>query len=133
MALHIALGLPPWAASPLPIEVTVLGIDEDDVDPEDREHYRDNLKALKLQKKLLALCGWPDCRTTYEDELRKAEEYATYCRKRVENFPGGEFGTGTSPAERQESLERALAQVEYRRELLEGLEAVQAKWTPTTA
>ena len=55
------------------------------------------------------------------------------CRKRVENFPGGELGTGTGPAERQKSLENALERVEYRRELLAGLDAMQAKWAPGTA
>jgi len=43
------------------------------------------------------------------------------CRKRVENFPGGELGTGTGPAERQKSLENALERVEYRRNCSPGL------------
>jgi hypothetical protein len=129
MTLHIVLDLHPWETSPLPIEITPLGVSEDLIDSDD-SRYQGDLKALKLQRELLTIAGWPDCRKIYEEELRDAEQRVTYCRKRVENFPGGEYGTGTSPAERQRSLENALEQVEYRQELLAGLDAVQAKWAP---
>src|SRR6516164_5847274 len=98
MTLHIVLDLHPWETSPLPIEITPLGVSEDLIDSDD-SRYQGDLKALKLQRELLTIAGWPDCRKIYEEELRDAEQRVTYCRKRVENFPGGEYGTGTSPAE----------------------------------
>jgi hypothetical protein len=129
MALHIVLDLHPWETSPLPIEITPLGVSEDLIDS-DGSRYQEDLKALKLQREFLTIAGWPDCRKINEEELRDAEQRVTYCRQRVENFPGGEFGTGTSPAERQEALDDALAEVKHRRELLAGLDAVQRKWAP---
>jgi hypothetical protein len=91
---------------------------------------RRQAKALRLQKQLLDLAGWPSCRQQYAENLREAEEDAAYCRERFEHPPAGEYGTGTDPQSRRERLEDAIAEVEYRRELLEGLEAVRAKWAP---
>ena len=129
MALHIALDRHPWERSPLPIEITVLGIDEDDLDPED-ENYKSDLKALKLQKELLAIAGWPDCRSVYEKNLRKAEEWMEYCHERVEHTPVGQFGSRCSSESPQEKLEDAEAEVAYRDQLLDELGEVQAKWAP---
>jgi hypothetical protein len=134
MALHIALNLDPWERSPLPIEVTALGIDEDYLDPEDRENYKSDLKALKLQKELLAIAGWPEgARREYENNLREAEEWETYCRELVARPGKGGQGTGSDPESRRKALEEAEARVEYRKRLLTGLEAVQAKWAPAGA
>ena len=96
------LDLHPWETSPLPIEITPLGVDQDDTPDNRGPTWEPSMqKAIALQKQLLAIAGWPDCRHVYEEELRDAEQHVGYCRKRVENFPGGEFGTGTGPAERQ--------------------------------
>jgi len=131
MGLHRALGFYPWDPSPLPREITALGINEDDLSDVDANEARERgwQKALAFQKQLLALAGWPSCRQQYEANLREAEEDVVYRRDRVERPPNtrGEYGTGTSPAECQEALEDGLAEVEYRQELLEGLEAVQAR------
>src|SRR6516225_5369543 len=78
MALHIALGLHPWETSPLPIEITPLGVDEKQIDPDD-SRYQEGLKALKLQREFLTIAGWPDCRHVYEEKLRDAEKFAAYC------------------------------------------------------
>jgi hypothetical protein len=44
-------------------------------------------------------------------------------------FPQSEeHSSGTDPETRRELLQDALADVAYRRELLDGLEAVRAKW-----
>jgi hypothetical protein len=128
-ALHMALDLHPWQSSPLPIEVSVLGVSEDYLD-EDDEHYQDDLKSLALQREFLALCGWPDCREVYEKELREAERSVAYYRDLVEHPEHGGIGTGCDPISRRRSLEEAEARVEYRRELLAELAAVQAKWAP---
>jgi hypothetical protein len=132
MALHRALGLMPWQPSPLPREIDALGINEDDLSAVDADEARDRgwSKALALQKQLLKLAGWPNCRQQYEENLREAEEDAAYCRERVEHPPAGEYGTGCDPESRRERLEKAIAEVEYRKELLKELEAVRAKWTP---
>jgi CheY-like chemotaxis protein len=51
----------------------------------------------------------------------------------VVEHPGrGGQGTGCDPKSRRKALENALERVEYRRELLAGLDAVQAKWAPGT-
>jgi hypothetical protein len=126
MALHITLGLHPWETSPLPIEITPLGVNEDQIDPDD-SRYQEDLKALKLQREFLTIAGWPDCRQVYEQLLHEAKEYAAYSRDRVEHPPHGEYGTGCDPESRQKALERALAEVEYRQKLLARLDAVQRK------
>jgi hypothetical protein len=130
MPLHIALDLAPWQSSPLPTEVTVLGIDEDDIDPADRENYKSNLKILQLQKELLALCGWPDCRHIYEQELADAESYVTHCQDLVDHPGRGGQGTGCDPEIRRQALEQAQAKVEYRRRLLDELDETRRKWAP---
>src|SRR5215467_9016735 len=75
MALHRALGLMPWERSPLPREITALGLNEGDLSAVDADEARDRAypKVLRLQKQLLALAGWPSCRQQYEENLRKAE------------------------------------------------------------
>jgi hypothetical protein len=114
----------------LPLEVTPLGIDEDDIDPEDRENYKSDLKTLKLQKELLAIAGWPNCKAVYEEELRDAEKYAAYCQDLVDHPNRGGQGTGCDPVSRQKALEEAKARVAYRKRLIAELDAVRVKWAP---
>src|SRR5262249_47976005 len=131
-ALHHLLGLKPWEASPLPYEITVLGCSEDDLPlGQDCSKWDKTLpKAVALQKQFLAVAGWPHCRKIYEEQLHDAEEHVAYCREQVEHPPQGAFGTGCGLESRQETLEDILAEVEYRQELLAGLDAVQRKWAP---
>jgi|SRR6516225_9155469 len=129
MALHIALDLHPWETSPLPIEITPLGVSEDLIDSDD-SRYQEDMKALKLQREFLTIAGWPDCRSVYEENLRKAEEWMEYCHERVEHTPVGQFGSRCSPESPQEKLEDAEAEVAYRDQLLDELGEVQAKWAP---
>jgi hypothetical protein len=73
MALHRALGLKPWQPSPLPSEVTALGVCEGERPDADSGRAWDHAwpKALALQKQLLELAGWPDCtRTGYRTKGR---------------------------------------------------------------
>jgi hypothetical protein len=129
-ALHRLLGLKPWEASPLPIEVTALGCCEDDLPVEPNSDLGDQSlpKAVALQRQFLAGAGWPDCRSLYEKQLHAAEAHVAYCREQIEHPPLGEYGTGCDPVSRQEALDDALAEVVYREKLLAGLDAVQKKW-----
>jgi hypothetical protein len=78
-ALHIALGLSPAHASPLPYEIHVNGVADDDFD----QHRGDTIgpgpfsrslkKAVKLQRQLLRVAGYPrDARRAIEENLAKA-------------------------------------------------------------
>jgi len=128
-ALHIALGLKPWQPSPLPVEITLLGVGEDNLDPQNRE---DSLIALKLQRRLLAIAGWPNCRQTYEENLLDGERHLSYCRDRVDHPPVGDRGNyRNGPEYRQEDLEDGIEAVAYRRELLAELDQVRRKWKPS--
>ena len=70
-ALHSLLGLKPWEASPLPRKITALGCSQDDllVEPNDGAWGQSLPKAVALQRQLLAVAGWPDCRQIYEGKL----------------------------------------------------------------
>ena len=127
MTLLIVLDLHPWETSPLPIEITPLGVSEDQIDPDD-SRYREDLKALRLQREFLTIAGWPDCRQAYGENLRDAEDWASYCRKQVEHPSPGQQGTGCDPVSRQENLDEAMARVAYRKKLLVELDGVQKKW-----
>ncbi len=130
-ALHLLLRLQPWDSSPLPKEITPLGVCEDDfpVDSDVQDWDRRSQEAaIKLQRRLLEIAGWPDCRHEYEKNLKDAEEWADYCRELVRHPDRGGQGTRCDPKSRREDLEEAVAKVAYRRELLAGLASVQRKW-----
>jgi hypothetical protein len=55
MRLHRALGLRPWEASPLPLEVTALGVDQGDP-PKDRSMWAQSWpQAQELQRELMVV------------------------------------------------------------------------------
>jgi hypothetical protein len=135
MALHRLLGLKPWESSPLPVEITRLGVSQDDT-PENcgPEWDASYPKVIELQRQLLQIAGWPDAaRAEYERQLREAKEHAAYCRERVVQLPSGEYGAGTDLASRRELLQDAMAEVKYREQLLDELGAVQKKWAVNAA
>ena len=121
--LHCALGLRPWEASPLPREITALGVHPGDERP-DSELPWDQSKpvALELQRQLLAIAGWPACRDHYLENLRDAEEMARYYQELVDDPERGGQGTGSDPVSRRRDLQRALEEVAYRKALLDGLD-----------
>jgi hypothetical protein len=80
-------------------------------------------RSLELQRKLLAVAGWPDCRESYEQNLRKAQKGVRECRELVRHPERGGIGTGCDPASRREQLATALAELAYRKKLLADLEA----------
>jgi hypothetical protein len=53
-ALHCALHLKPWEASPLPLSVTALGVNQGPPPPWANLHTHSWLKAQKLQREILA-------------------------------------------------------------------------------
>jgi hypothetical protein len=127
LALHCALGLGPGEASPLPEEITALGISE-----ETAAAVRSNTQrcyemsyptALALQRELLAIAGWPDCRDAYEKNLADAERDVAYCYDLVRDPDSGGRGTGYDMASRRRKLKEALAELAYRKRLLAELEA----------
>jgi hypothetical protein len=124
-ALHRALGLHPGEASPLPDCITGLGVSEEKAAAVSRNTSRcfekSYAQAIALQRELLAIAGWPDCRHAYEENLADAERGAAYCREMVEHPEFGHRGTGSDPASRRAALERAREEVAYRRGLLEKL------------
>jgi hypothetical protein len=135
MALHRLLGLKPWESSPLPVGVTRLGVDQGDTPENCGPEWDATMpKAIRLQRELLAIAGWPDCRAEYERQLREAKERAADCRDAVVQVSnGGAHGAGTDLESRREALEDAEAEVKYREKLLDGLAEMQAKWAVATA
>lgn len=124
MALHRALGLHPWEASPLPYTITSLGVSEELVASADPKnpHEQTYAQALELQRELLAVAGWPaEAREAYQQNLREAQERTRYCVEMVAHPERGGQGTGCDPASRQAALEAALDGVAYYQELLDDL------------
>ncbi len=123
--LHRALGLHPWEASPLPEEITSLGVSEEtaaSVDPDSTYGFEDSYAvAVALQRELIAAAGWPNCRAAYADNLREAQGRARYCVEQVAHPDRGGGGTGCDLADRQAALESALDEVAYRQDLLDEL------------
>jgi hypothetical protein len=130
--LHILLRLGPWEASPLPLEITLLGCSQDDEPPEYPPDRKSLQRSQALQRQLLAVAGWPDCRQVYERNLARAKKTAAHCRQQYEHPPAGEYGTGCDPESRRQRMEEAEDEVAYRRELLAGFEAMRAEWAPVS-
>lgn len=137
-ALHAALGLDPWDASPLPEEITALGVpDDDEVNAYrasvrgENGHWAQSLKpAVMLQRQLLKIAGWPDCRKAYEENLEEAERTAAYCRELVEHPERGGQGTGSDPESRRRRLQQADDEVAWRKQLLKELDGCRKQWRP---
>lgn len=125
IALHRALGLHPWEASPLPDTIISLGVSEEKVaeaDPNSNRFFvRSYPQALELQRELLAVAGWPNCRREYEKNLVAAEEMADYYEDQLQHPELRHKGTGSDTESVRASLEDALEEVAYRQKLLDDL------------
>jgi hypothetical protein len=121
-ALHAALDLTPWNHSPLPTEVISLGVHQGDppdyLDARQRQDWR---KAQAMQRQLLKVAGWPDCRQSYRDNLAEALHWQRYCQQLIKHPELGGRGTNCDPKSRRQALEEAEADVAYRRGLLADL------------
>ena len=121
LGLHSALHLHPWNHSPLPVEVISLGVDQGEPpDYLDAHQCADWRAAQVLQRELLKVAGWPDCRAAYEANLKEALEWAAYCKEEVDHC--SHQGTGSDLASRRRKLEEAKTSVDYRKRLLAELE-----------
>jgi hypothetical protein len=136
-ALHRALGLGPADASPLPYEITALGVSDDDDFNSHRASARGDgpwkrslKQAATWQRQLLHIAGWPDCRKDYEENLADAEKWAAYCRLLIEEPWRGGQGTGCDPVSRRRSLQEAEERVAWRKQLLAELDEVRERWKP---
>ncbi len=79
-------------------------------------------KVLELQRQLLAVAGWPDCRAAYGENLREAEKWRDYCADLVRDPKAGHRGTGDDPQSRRQRLKEAQQEVAYRRKMLAELD-----------
>jgi hypothetical protein len=131
-ALHSALGLSPAHVSPLPYEITVLGVSDDDFD----QHRGDTIgpgpfsrslkKAVKLQRQLFRVAGYPrDARRALEENLANATRDRDLAREQIAHPPSTR-GTGCDPQERQERLETCEGWVAYYLAHLNGLADMRA-------
>ena len=125
--LQRALGLRPVGRSPLPYEIMCLGT---------AEWEKDNLRpgvcwddtwqtCIEIQRELIKIAGWPDCRRAYEANLKEALEWADYARSLVNDPTSGGMSLSDPKAQlaqRKEALARALEAVAWRKQLLEELE-----------
>lgn len=69
---------------------------------------------------MLAIAGWPNCKSVYEANLAEAEATAKYCRE----LCNGPARGGRDLKFNQRQLEHALEMREWRRRLLDGLNKV---------
>jgi hypothetical protein len=88
----------------------------------DQFQRKDWRNAQALQRELLKVAGWPDCRAAYQENLREAEEWEEYCQELVDHPDRGQSGTGSDPASRRRKLGETKAAVADRRRLLAELD-----------
>ncbi len=88
-----------------------------------------------MQRQLLAIAGWPDCRAQYEKNLADARGMANYYAMLLKQPERRHQGTGSDELSLRRNLRDAPGggAVSYRQWLLRDLEQVQAKHRPATA
>ena len=125
-ALACALHLNPFGErSPLPAEITASGVSPDLPPYPDSNRPYDKAydQTLALQRELLELAGWPDCRAAYARNLHEAEAWRDYCARLVRDPDARHQGTGMDDASLKQELKEARAKVTYRKKLLAELDA----------
>jgi hypothetical protein len=125
-ALACALGLNSFCdPSPLPSEITASGVSPDMPPHPNSDLARDESygKVLTIQRELLAVAGWPDCRQAYERNLREAEESHDYYAMLIRDPDARYQGTGMDTASLRQRLKEAREEVTYRKKLLADLDA----------
>jgi hypothetical protein len=119
-ALHCALGLKPMEASPLPYEISILGVDDSDFDQMrasvrgDGPWSRSLKRAVRLRRQLIKVAGYPsEARRVLEENLAEA----------IRNFDIARNDIGNPT--RQARLEDCEAWIAFYKEHLNELDAVQ--------
>ena len=128
-ALSCALGLDRFGErSPLPSEILSRGVSPDFPPSPNSGRPMDESydKALAIQRELLAVAGWPDCRAAYEKNLREAVEMRDYYALLLRDPDARYQGTGMDTVSLRQGLKEAEAEVRYRKKLLAGLDAKEA-------
>jgi hypothetical protein len=131
-ALHRALGIDVFGPSPLPMEIGPFGVSEDfPPDPKSGRCWdQEYLAMIALQRELLAVAGWPNCREVYKKHLAEAIEDRDYRALLLRDPDSRHKGTGMDDASLRERLAEAKVEVVYRRKLLAGLDAQIADYDP---
>jgi hypothetical protein len=125
-ALSCALGLNRFSElSPLPSEILSRGVSPDFAPSPNSERMMDKSyeKALAIQRELLAVAGWPDCRQAYERNLAEAEGSRDYYALLLRDPDARYQGTGMDTETLRQRLKEAREEVAYRKKLLAGLDA----------
>lgn len=120
--LHKALDLRPWERSPLPREVSSLGCSEGEESDSGPSHESWH-QAIELQRELIKIAGWPDCRAAFEENLRDAQSRVAYAQELVDHPERGGLGADDEKGRRKEGLAQAKANLQWREDLLAGLDA----------
>jgi hypothetical protein len=108
----------------LPSEIVASGVSEDMPPSPNSDRGWDQAypKVIELQRQLLAVAGWPDCRAAYEHNLAEAVEWAEYRAELVRDPDARHQGSGMDTASLRQRLKEAEAEVRYRKKLLAGLD-----------
>ena len=69
-----------WERSPLPREVSSLGCSEGEESDSGPSHESWH-QAIELQRELIKIAGWPDCRAVFEENLRDAQSRVAYAQE----------------------------------------------------
>ena len=123
-ALACALGLDFWGEpSPLPAEIVASGVSPN-LPPYPnscRMYDKSYDKVLAIQRELLQIAGWPDCREAYKRNLAEAEEDRDYYALLLRDPDARYQGTGIDTASLRQRLKEAKEEVAYRKKLLADL------------
>ena len=128
-ALCCALNLDRFGEhSPLPSEIIARGVSPDlPPDPNSGRAMDESYdKALAIQRELLAVAGWPDCRQVYERNLADAEQWEAYRALLVRDPEARHQGSGMDMPSLRQRLKEAREEVAYRKKLLADLDAKEA-------
>ena len=135
--LHKALDLRPWERSPLPREVSSLGCSEGEESDSGPSHESWH-QAIELQRELiklscfpvwpstgllsLELLQWNNDRAAFEENLRDAQSRVAYAQELVDHPERGGLGADDEKGRRKEGLAQAKANLQWREDLLAGLD-----------
>jgi hypothetical protein len=124
-ALVQTLWLRPWWRTPIPYEVSSLGVSEW-TGPDNEEDEEDWQRAIEIQRALVREAGWPDCRAAFKKNLDDDEAMRRfYQNRRIDLEEHHRTGKHLSPwphrtelEETKQTIARYRKVIAWRRELL---------------